>query len=142
MTNFTNFDPTALLSRVHYAWPFRVMLGDIHDFLEFSEHNIEWQLLVERQSIQRREQLDNFGVDDDNLAQSYKDNLLENAEHRFTVALPMQIRYAALGALTNTTEWASRFFQSHWKPQLPTTPNPTWTAGRDFAIENGRNAGG
>ena len=21
-------------------------------------------------------------------------------------------------------------------------PNPTWTAGRDFAIENGRNAGG
>jgi hypothetical protein len=82
----TNFDLNALLTQDHYAWPFRIMLGDIHDFLKFSEHNIEWQLLVERQSIQRRT-LDSFGFDDNNLAQSYKDNLLESAAHRFTVAL-------------------------------------------------------
>ena len=27
-------------------------------------------------------------------------------------------------------------------PQVPGVQDPTWTAGRDFAIENGRNAGG
>ena len=31
----------------------------------------------------------------------HKEHLTVNAQHRFTVALPMQIRYAALGALTN-----------------------------------------
>jgi hypothetical protein len=114
----TDFNLDALFSQVHYAWPFRVMLGDIRDFLDVSEHNIEWQLLVERQSIRRRE-LDSFRFDDDNLSQSHKDHLIENAEHRFTVALPMQIRYAALQALTNTIEWAARYFQSQWKPPLP-----------------------
>jgi hypothetical protein len=82
------------------------------------ERNIEWLLLTERHSIQRRT-LKSFGFDDNNLAQSEKTQLLEAAEYRFTVALPMQIRYAALGALTSTTEWAARFFQSDWKPQLP-----------------------
>jgi len=28
------------------------------------------------------------------------------------------------------------------KIALSSHPDPTWTAGRDFAIENGRNAGG
>jgi hypothetical protein len=114
-----NFDQ--VFAHVHYEYPFCMMLGDIHDFLEFSERNIEWQLLVVQQSIQRRT-LESFGFDDNNLAQSEKNQLLETAEYRFTVALPMQIRYAALGALTNTTEWAARFFQSDWKPQLPTRP--------------------
>lgn len=120
-----------LVTRVHYAWHFRVMLSDIKDFLALSEHNIEWQLLVERQSM-RRAALNNFGFDDADLAEMHKDRLTVNAEHRFTVALPMQIRYAALGALTNTTEWAVRSLQKRWKPSLPTTPknlrNPETTA--------------
>jgi hypothetical protein len=110
-----------LFFQVAYNYPFSEMLGDIDDLLKFSEHNIEWQLIAERQSIQRRT-LDSFGFDDHNLAQLRKDELLDGAEHRFKVALPMQIRYAALGALTNTTQWAARFFKSRWIPELPTKP--------------------
>jgi hypothetical protein len=113
-----DFDHDAFLNSPIYAWTFRVMLGDIQGFLEFSEHNIEGQLLVERQSIRRRT-LESLGFDDDHLALSYKNHLLDSAEHWFTVALPMQIRYAALGALVNTVGWAAWFFKNEWKPPLP-----------------------
>jgi hypothetical protein len=125
----SDFDPAALLHQIQYAWSFRVMLSDIKDFLALSEHTIEWQLLVEGQSIRRQEELNNFGFDDDHNAEMHKEQMTENAEHRFTIALPMQIRYAALGALVNTTEWAMRSFQRRWNslpnklcdPMVPAT---------------------
>jgi hypothetical protein len=128
----TDFDPAALLRQVQYAWSFRVMLSDIKDFLALSEHTIDWQLLAERQSIRRQAELNSFGFDDNHSADMHRDQLTESAEHRFTVALPMQIRYAAFVALTNTTEWAMRSLQKRWTQPLPTTPmnlrNPEMTA--------------
>ena len=40
--------------------------------------------------------------------------------------------------------WAGRRRQQNTATGLPrpASPHPSWTAGRDFAIENGRNAGG
>jgi hypothetical protein len=96
---------------------FIIMLSDIDDFLALSEHSIDAQLLLEEQHIGWRE-LDN-DLQNADLARSYKDFLLKSAKHRFTVALPMQIRYAALGAMTGAVEWAAHFFQRSWKPRLP-----------------------
>jgi hypothetical protein len=63
----------------------------------------------------------------------FEESELQNSEHRFTVALPMQIRYGALGALTNTIEWAAHFFQQSWNNTQSPLPkefrnNPEITA--------------
>lgn len=40
--------------------------------------------------------------------------------------------------------WFEGFWANPWNPKIidELAADPTWTAGRDFAIENGRNAGG
>lgn len=97
--NGTNFDVQKFLNTPIEAFDFQFMIGDVKDFLEFSESNIEWQYRRELQAIDHRKDLDDFPT-------GYRDHLEQNAEHRFKVSLPLRVRYGALLAFTTSVEWA------------------------------------
>jgi hypothetical protein len=97
-----DFDPEKFLDTPIYAFDFQFMIGDVKDFLEFSESNIEWQHRRELQVIAHRK-------DFDDLPPGYRDNLEQGAEHRFKVSLPLRVRYGALLALTTSVEWSVKF---------------------------------
>jgi hypothetical protein len=80
------------------------MIGDVKDYLEFSEMNIDWQYRRELQAIRRIAERA-----ETELEQSYTDHLGTNAEHRFMVSLPLRVRYGAVVALTTSVEWSVRY---------------------------------
>src|ERR1700723_2832186 len=100
-----DFDPEKFLDTPTYAFDFQFMIGDVKDFLEFSESNIEWQYRRELQAISHRK-------DFDDLPLGYRDNLEQGAEHRFKVSLPLRVRYGALLAFTTSVEWSVKFLKS------------------------------
>jgi hypothetical protein len=127
-----NPDAKAILEKAFFRDPglnFLLMLDDIRDFLTFSERNIESQFIVEQEAIQKRDIEDEFQIKDENLAQLYTESLLKGTQRRFTIALPTQIRYAALSAMTSAVDWTAHFYQQSWKSKLPKElRNPVITA--------------
>jgi hypothetical protein len=97
--SITDFDLQKFLEAPIDAFDFQFMIGDVKDFLEFSESNIGWQYRRELQAIDHRKDLDDFPT-------GYRDHLEQNAEHRFKVSLPLRVRYGALLAFTTSVEWA------------------------------------
>lgn len=49
----SNVDLDRLMNEPIYTMDFQFMIGDIQDYLDFSENNIEWQYRSQLQSIQR-----------------------------------------------------------------------------------------
>lgn len=79
------------------------MLGDVEDFIEFSESNIGWQ---KNRELRRAEQeFDDAKFDDPREEAQYQDQTLEGVEFRFEVSLKQRVRYAALTTLITTIEW-------------------------------------
>ena len=99
-------DLERLLNEPIYAFDFQSMIGDVEDFLDFSERNIEWQYRRELQHIGRRTEVEE-------LPPGYKEHLETNAEHRFKVSLPLRVRYGAVIALTTSVEWSIQFLVKH-----------------------------
>jgi len=97
--NMADFDLQKFLDTPIEAFDFQFMIGDVKDFLEFSESNIDWQYRREMQAIAHRRDLDDFPP-------GYRDHLEQNAEHRLKVSLPLRVRYGAVLAFTTTVEWA------------------------------------
>lgn len=93
------FDLKKFLNTPIDAFDFQFMIGDVKDFLEFSESNIDWQHRRELQAITHRKDLGDY-------PHGYREHLEENANHRFKVSLPLRIRYGALLAFTTSVEWA------------------------------------
>ena len=117
----SEFDPEKFLHEPIYGFDFQFMIGDVEDFLEFSETNIEWQYLRELLAINHREETED-------LEPGYRDHLKTNAEHRFTVSLPLRVRYGALVAFTTSVEWAVGYIVGRLKgllSQVPSGKNPT-----------------
>lgn len=94
-----DFDLEKFLDTPIDAFDFQFMIGDVKDFLEFSESNIDWQYRRELQAIAHHKDIDEF-------PRGYRDHLEQNAEHRFRVSLPLRVRYGALLAFTTSVEWA------------------------------------
>jgi hypothetical protein len=94
-----DIDLERLVNEPHYAFGFQYWIGDVEDFLEFSESNIEWQHRRELQDIRRRAETADW-------PEGYQQHLEENAEYRFKVSLPLRVRYAAVVALTTSVEWS------------------------------------
>lgn len=95
--SISDFDPQKLLDTPIEAFDFQFMIGDVKDFLEFSESNIDWQYRRELQAIAHRK-------DFDDLPPGYHHHLEQNAEHRFKVSLPLRVRYGAVLAFTTSVE--------------------------------------
>jgi hypothetical protein len=100
-----------------YAWKFQFMIGDLQDFLDFSERNIEWQYRRELRSIHRRAQAGEFRTEE-----WYREQLETNAEHRFKVSLPLRVRYAVLIGLTTSLEWSIHLLVKSLRVPLSQTP--------------------
>ncbi|MBL8529799.1 MAG: hypothetical protein JNL68_19125 [Burkholderiales bacterium] len=112
------FDPEKFLSEPIYALDFGFMIGDVEDFLEFTESNVEWQFKREMLSIQRQAETEQFEP-------GYREHLEANAEHRFKVSLPLRVRYAALVALITSVEWSLVTLIDRLKDPLSKKPEKT-----------------
>lgn len=107
----TKFDPEKFLDTPIYAFDFEFMIGDVQDFLESSEHNIDLQYRRELHAISQKN-LDGFPPD-------YRNHLEENASHRFKVSLPLRVRYGALLAFTTSVEWSIKILNESAKHPIP-----------------------
>ena len=106
------FDPETFLDPPIYAFDFQSMIGDVKDFLEFSESKIDWQHRCERQAIARRKDLDGY-------PSGYREHLEQNADHRFRVSLPLRVRYGAVLAFTTSVEWSVKFLNMRALAPVP-----------------------
>src|SRR5260370_10198684 len=107
----TKFDPEKFLNTPIYAFDFEFMIGDVEDFLESSERNIDLQYRRELHEIYQRD-LDGFPPD-------YRDHLEETASYRFKVSLPLRVRYGALLAFTTSVEWSIKILNESAKKPVP-----------------------
>jgi hypothetical protein len=93
-----DIDLERILNEPHYGFNLQYFIGDVEDFLDFSESNIEWQHRAELQRIRRETATGDW-------PDGYREHLEGNAEYRFTVSLPLRVRYAAVVALVTSVEW-------------------------------------
>ncbi|MBM3391222.1 MAG: hypothetical protein FJY34_04500 [Betaproteobacteria bacterium] len=99
----SQIDLTALLDQTFYGLDTLAMLGDLEDFIEFSESNIGWQ---KRRELRRAEQeCSSVEFEEPGMEAQYRDQVLQGVEYRFEVSLRQRVRYAALVALITTIEW-------------------------------------
>jgi hypothetical protein len=99
----TLFDMEAFLNQTFYGLNTLTMLGDVEDFIEFSEGNIDRQKAEEFRRTTR--ECDALEFDDPHFAAQYRDQKFEGVEYRFEVSLKQKFRYAALTTLITSIEW-------------------------------------
>lgn len=79
------------------------MIGDVEDFIEFSESNICRQKSLELQHAEQ--ECNSMQFDDPRIESQFRDQIIESVEFRFEVSLKQRVRYAALTTLITTIEW-------------------------------------
>lgn len=99
----SKFDLNAFLDQTFFGLDIQTMLGDVEDFVEFSERNIGWQKNRELRRAEHECDVEEF--DAPSIEAQYRDQTLEDVEYRFEVSLKQRVRYAALTALITTVEW-------------------------------------
>lgn len=116
----TKLDLATLLDQTFFSLDTLAMLGDVENFIEFSESNIEWQ---KNRELRRVEYECNVAeIDNPRLAAQYQDQMLEGVEYRFEVSLKQRVRYAALVALITTIEWVLLALKRRAAFMFPKTP--------------------
>jgi hypothetical protein len=113
-----NIDLDRLINEPIYAFDFQFMIGDIQDYLDFSEKNIEWQYRSELQSIRFRAEAGDFK----GIPHGYREHLEASAEHRFNVSLSLRVRYGALLALITAVEWSVKYLAQQLIEPVGNTP--------------------
>lgn len=103
------------LDRPNYAIDFRVMIGDVVDFLDFSERNIESQYQLELQAIPAKVAPEDRWI-------GLAEHLEDSAKFRFEVALPLRLRYAVVIALVTSIEWSIRLLVTKLDVNIPSEP--------------------
>lgn len=89
------------------AMDFQFMIGDVKDFLTFSEENIAWQHRRELHSLALRPDLKE--------EPEYRDHLEQGADHRFQVSLPLRVRYSVLLSFVTSVEWSVAYLNRSLK---------------------------
>jgi len=114
-------DLSALLDQTFFGLDTLSMLGDVEDFIEFSESNIGWQ---KHRELRRAEQeCNDTEFDDPREEAQYRDQMLEGVKFRFDVSLTQRVRYAALVALITTIEWVLLALKKRTSFKFPKTPD-------------------
>ena len=103
------------LDRPNYAIDFRVMIGDVVDFLNFSERNIESQYQLALQAIPAKVAPRDRWI-------GLLEHLEDSAKFRFEVALPLRLRYAVVIALVTSIEWSVRLLVTKLDVKVPSEP--------------------
>ena len=115
-----SFDAEAFLNQPIYAWDTLTLLGDIEDFIDFSEANIEWQLKRELRRLKTEHA--EVIIDDPYTDAQYKDQQIEGTEYRFNVSLAQRVRYSALTALITSVEWSILVLRRRAQFTIPDKP--------------------
>jgi len=117
----TPIDVEAFLNQTFFGLDTLAMLGDVEDFIVFSEGNIEWQ---KRREIRRVEhECDGQQFDNPHFAAQYRDQTMEGVAYRFDVSLTQRVRYAALTSLITTIEWVLISLKNRSAFSLPKKPD-------------------
>lgn len=117
----TPIDIDAFLDQTFFGLDTQAMLGDVEDFINFSEANIDWQ---KKRELRRAEQeCDEEEFDDVHFAAQYRDQRLEGVKYRFEVSLTQRVRYAALMSLITTIEWVLLALEKRSSFSFPKKPD-------------------
>lgn len=111
-------DLEALLDQTFFCIDILSMLGDLEDFIEFSESNIGWQKHREL----RRAECDCDKFDNSNDESQYRYQTIEGVKYRFDVSLTQRVRYATLTALITTVEWVLLELKRRASFKIPNAP--------------------
>lgn len=128
------FDLNAFLDQTIFGLDIQTMLGDVEDFIEFSESNMEWQKHRELRRAERECEEEEF--DDPSIGAQYRDQALEGVEYRFEASLKQRVRYAALTALITTVEWCLISLKNRASFDFPKKPNSKNEATHILSIFN------
>ena len=142
MTKLTQAELDRLLDQTYYSWNTSVMLSGIVDFLEFSESNLEWQRRREIRKAREQGEAAEFEPEDEHLAETYRQHLIDGAEYRFDVSLSQRVRYAALVAFVTTLEWCAMALKRRLVIPAPKTPDGENKQVHVFSLLNDRSAAG
>lgn len=93
----------SLLDQTLFGLDTLTMLGDVEDFIQFSERNIDWQKQVEFRRMEHECNVTEFK--DSRLKAQFQDQMLDSVKFRFEISLTQRIRYASLTTLITTIEW-------------------------------------
>lgn len=127
-------DLNTFLDQTFFGIDTLTMLGDVEDFIEFSESNIGWQ---KHRELRRAEQeCDDADFDDPHLEVQYRDQTLEGVKYRFEVSLKQRVRYAALIALITTIEWVLLALKKRAAFKFPKNPKKTNEAVHALSVFN------
>jgi hypothetical protein len=118
-----SIDVEALLNQPLFGWDTLSLLGDVEDFLDFSEANIEWQLQRELRRVHAENEL--VQLDDPSLEAQYKDQQIESVEYRFSVSLTQRVRYSGLTSLITSIEWSLLVLRNLATFKVPDRPERT-----------------
>jgi hypothetical protein len=113
----SKLDTDRFLDMTIDALDFQFMVGDVKDFLAFSEENIAWQYRRERQALALRSDLKDDA--------EYRDHLEQGAQHRFEVSLPLRVRYSALISFVISVEWSILYLNRSLKSPIVTRRDGT-----------------
>lgn len=134
----TKLDLDTFLDQTFFGLDTLTMLGDVEDFIEFSESNIGWQ--KHRELRRAKQECDDTDLDDPHLAAQYRDQTLEGVEYRFEISLKQRVRYAALIALITTIEWVLLALKRRAAFKFPKKPKKKNEAVHALSVFNERAA--
>jgi hypothetical protein len=116
-----NRDLASVIDQTLFGIDTLTMLGDVEDFIAFSEINIDWQ--KHRELRRAEKECDDAEFDDAQLKASYRDQRLEGVEFRFEASLKQRVRYSALITLITTIEWTLLALKNRSAFSFPKKPN-------------------
>jgi DNA primase large subunit len=94
----------ALMNQPHYGWNTLTLLGDVEDFLDFSEASIDSQ--SRRESRRVAAECDGHEFEDPLDGERYREQRLEGVDYRFKISLTQRVRYSGLTSLITSIEWS------------------------------------
>lgn len=110
----------ALLNEPIYGWDSLTLLGDVEDFLDFSEANIECQAKRELRAVAA--ECDGMEFEDPLDTVRYREHRVEGVQYRFNVSLTQRVRYSGLTAVITTIEWFLIVIKGRASFEVPDKP--------------------
>jgi len=108
-------DIKEFLNKPMLIFDMETQFSDLLDFIEFSEHNIEWQKRGQLQHLKRESKRLNLDGDE-------YFTKLQYIEYRYDINLVRKVRYGALIALVTSIQWITNSVKNRLTWEIKDTP--------------------